>query len=187
MKTEINDSLEFMDQKRNVVTIVSKDIFDIKFAKCIQRKLKKKLPDLEIIAEENFRNVLFPFYEPSNAPENESIFCELIEQSHIKKRLDKLGVEIIVFVHGATVQNEFRGPFYAGPGIYGYVSAHRKSYITTSVYDIQARSLIGKTEVYYEGDVRMPMFIAPVLIPVFTENAACNETAKRISDCLKSD
>lgn len=193
MKSQIKDSLTTTSHfhKDMTITILSNNPEDEKFARCLQTEMKEDLPELKIISEDKFRNNLFPWFEPGIAPKDAKGLSALLSKTMVRKHLDSLGVKILVYVHGETVQGELGGPGfcgggYGGAGCLGYVSAERETNITTTVWNLEEVVSMGTTDIHYQGSIRVPMFIIPLPIPVFTESTACSETAKRISDCIKN-
>lgn len=194
MKSQVKDSLTTSSHfyKDTTMTILSNNLEDKKFTKCLQRELKEDLPELKVISEDKFRNDLFPWFEPSTAPKDAKELSALLNKTMVRKQIDSLGVEILVYVHGETVQGELGGPGfcgggYGGAGCLGYVEAERETHITTTVWNLKEVVSMGSTDIHFQGAIRVPMFIIPIPIPVFTESTACSETAERISDCIKNN
>jgi hypothetical protein len=193
MKSQISDSLttKFHGYKPTTITILSNNLEDKNLAKCLQRELKEDLPNLKVIPEDQFRNALFPWFEYRTAPKDATELSALLEKTLVRKHIEKLGVEILVYVHGVTIRSQLDGPGfcgggYGGAGCLGYLSAERETYLATTVLNLTDATTIGSTDVRFHGKLRMPMLIIPIPIPAFTQGAACSETAKLISDCLKN-
>ncbi len=194
MKSQIEDSLITSSHlyQATTITILSKNPDDKNFAECIQKELKKDLPNLTVIHEDRFRDALFPWFEYRTAPKDAKELSVTLNKPFIRSHLESIGVEILVYVHGETSQSNLDGPGfcgagYGGGGCLGYLSADRETHIATTVWNLKEGISIGNTDTHFQGKVRMPMFIIPIPIPAFTEGAACSETARRISDRLKNN
>ena len=194
MKSQINDSLttNFHVYKSRTMTILSDNLEDKKLAECLQEELKENLSDLKIIPEDQFRNALFPWFEYKTAPKDTAELSALLNKTLVRKHVERLGVEILVYVHGETVQGQLEGPGFCGGGYggaacLGYLSAERETNIATTVFNLKDATAIGSTDVHFHGNVRMPMLLIPIPIPAFTQSAACSETARIISDCLSKN
>ena len=94
-------------------------------------------------------------------------------------------IEVLIYVHGDTYQGNFTG-FGGGSGqiVVGYSASERKTHMWTTVWNLKEKSRIGDIEVNFQGTVHLPWLGIPILIPALTESSACDETIKRISNCL---
>ncbi|MGB2930596.1 MAG: hypothetical protein WBB70_17035 [Desulfobacterales bacterium] len=191
-KSQIKDSLKTHSRSNQYTsaTIFPINPKDKDFAECLQRELIEDIPNLKFIPEVKFRDALFPWFEPNTAPKSIEELSALLSKTLVKKRIESLGVELLIFVHGRTEQKEYDGfllhlatPFAYG-GSYGYLSAERGTNITTTVWNLKESFSIGDTDIHAKGKVRWIGLILPVPIPAFTESEACSETAKRISNCI---
>ncbi len=194
MKSQINNSLKtnYHGYKPAAVTVLSTTQEDKDLARCLQKELKKDLPYLKIIPEDQFRNALFPWFEYRTAPKDATELSALLNKTLVREHIERLGVDILVYVNGETIQGQLDGPGlcgggYGGVGCLGYLSAERKTHMATTVLNLKDATTIGSTDIHFHGSVEVPMLIIPIPIPAFTQSAACNETAKLISDCLIKD
>jgi hypothetical protein len=180
-----------VDYSRKTICILPNYLDDEPLAGCLQRFLSEDLPEVTFFPEESFRDAMFPWFEYSTAPGDAATLSRILEKPLVRSQIDKLGVEILIYVHGKTIQDQMDGPGfcgggYGGGGCLGYVSADRETYIATSVFDLKQAAAVSSTDIHYKGTVHVPMLIIPIPIPVFTESSACKETARRISDSLKA-
>ena len=194
MKADVKYSVEesAVDHTRTTISILSNNLDDVPLSRCLQRFLQEDLPDLKFFPEDQFRDALFPWFEYSTAPKDAAAISNLLDRPMIREHIDRIGVQILIYVHGDTIQDEMDGPGfcgggYGGGGCLGYVSADRETYIATSVIDLKEATSLGSTDIHYKGTIHMPMLIIPIPIPVFTQSSACKETARRISESLKVD
>jgi hypothetical protein len=190
-KLQIKDSLKAhsLSNQYTTAVIFPSYLKDKEFAECVQKELIEDIPNLKFIPEDKFRDALFPWFEPNTAPKSIEELSALVSKTLVKKRIENLGVEFLIFVHGRTEQKEYDGFLlhmigYGYGGSYGYLSAERGTHIITTVWDLKESVSIGDTDIYSKGKVRWLGLILPVPIPAFTESEACSETAKRISNCL---
>jgi hypothetical protein len=194
MKSQIEDSLITGSHlyQATTITILSKNPDDQNFAECLQKELKKDLPNLKVIPEYRFRDALFPWFEYRTAPKDAEELSATLNKPSIQSYLKSVGVEILVYVHGETSQSDLDGPGFCGggygaAGCLGYVEADRETHIATTIWNLKEGISLGNTDIHFQGKVRVPMLIIPIPIPVFTEGLACSETAMRISDRLKNN
>jgi hypothetical protein len=194
MKSQIEDSLITSSHlyQATTITILPKNPDDKHFAECLQKELKKDLPNLKVIPEYRFRDALFPWFEYRTAPKDAKELSATLNKPSIRSHLESIGVEILVYVHGETSQSNLEGPGFCGggygaAGCLGYVEAGRETHIATTIWNLKERISLGNTDIHFQGKVRVPMLIIPIPIPAFTEGSACSETAMRISDRLKNN
>jgi hypothetical protein len=190
MKSQTKDSLmvQTHEQQFSVATVLAVDFEDKGFAECVQWRLKKEFPKIGVIPGNTFRDALFPWFEPKTAPSEKGELTANLSKTLVQERIEAMGVELLIYVHGDTNQRKFSG-FVGGNygAAAGYFSAKRATHIWTTVWDLKDNVRVGDTDVDFQGTVHIPILGFPILIPVFTESSACNETSKRISNCLKGE
>jgi len=184
-KSQIKDSLKahFRTNQYTTATIFPINLKDKKFAECVQEKLKDDLKYLKFVPGEKFREALFPWFEPNTAPKTIEELSILLTKPMVKKRIESLGVELLIYVHGHTKMYDEANDGSPFCLVHTY---QRETHIWTTVWDIKEIVRLGDTDISYEGTVVLGAFvILPIIHPVLSESSACNETAKRISNCLK--
>jgi len=188
MKSQIEDSLieRNNDNQYTVATVVSTGGGHKKFAECVQNGLEKQFHHLKFISEEKFRDTFYPWFEPDIAPDEADELLAILNKAMVRNRIEALGLELLIYVHGLTIQGEFDGSGGGHGGVaVGYMAAERETYIGTSLWDLKEAELLGDTDVTVKGKMHMPIVGIPILIPALSESSACSETVKRISTCLK--
>ena len=185
-KSQIKDSLKdhFRANQYTTITIFPINLEDKEFGECVQENLKKDLQYLKFFPGDKFREAMFPWFEPNTAPKNIEELSALLTKPLVKKRIESLGVELLIYVSGYTKQ-EYSAFFeLIGSGVGG----KRETHICTTVLDLKEIDHIGNTDISFKGTGGGGMIIIPpffVIIPAFTETSACKETADRISNYLK--
>jgi hypothetical protein len=184
-KSQIKNSLKTHPpaNQYSTATIFPINLESKEFAECVQEELKEDLQYLKFIPGDKFREALFPWFEPNTAPKNIEELSALLTKPLVKKRIESLGVEILIYVHGytRTHDEQFDGYPYVG----GLYSAERETHILTTVWDLKETARVGDTDISFKGKVVAGIVaIFPIINPVFSENKACSETAMRISNCL---
>jgi hypothetical protein len=189
MKSQTKDSLmvQTHEQHFSVATVLADDFEDKRFAECVQWDLKNEFPKIKFIPGDSFRDALFPWFEPNTAPREKGELSAILNKTLVRERIEAIGVELLIYVHGDTNQGRFSGSHGGYGAAAGYYSAKRQTHIWTTVWDLKDNVRVGDTDVDFQGTVHIPILGFPILIPVFTESSACNETSKRISNCLKGE
>ena len=186
-KSQIKDSLKANSRANQytTVTILPINLTDKEFAKCVQEKLKQDFQYLKFLQGDKFREAMFPWFEPNTAPKNIKELSALLTKPLVKKRIESLGVELLIYVRGYTKETEVeQGGDVIGMGF----SAKRETRILVTVWDLNEIVRVGDTDISFKGTVAGGMTIIPPFIYIwlpFTESKACSETAERISNYLK--
>jgi len=162
-----------------------------KFANCVQEELAKNVSGLKFIAEDRFRDALFPWFESGTFPRSIEELDLTMNQPLVLDRIQSIGIRFVIYVGGYKSKGKFDGPFmvtggFGAAGALGYTSADRKTEIKAVVWDLEKRVSLGEVDVEKSGSFKWIGLIIPIPIPDATESAACRETAERISNCLKS-
>ena len=187
-KSQIKDSLKAhsLADQYTTAAILPINLKGKEFAECVQEELKEDLQYLKFVPGDKFREALFPWFEPNTAPRNIEELSALLSKTLVKKRIESLGVELLIYVHGST--ETYDETFGAEPGIGFLYHAERTTNIWTTVWDLKEIVRVGDTDIYFEGKVYAGIIaIVPFAVLAFTESSACKETAKRISNCLTGE
>ena len=184
-KSQIKDSLRanFRANRYTAVTVFPVNPEDDEFAECVQKRLKEKLHYLKFISGENFRKALFPWFEPNTAPDDIRKISVLLSNTLVRKRIETLGVELLIYVHGRS--KSYDENFGGFPYVGALYTAKRETHIWTTLWDLKKIDRVGDTDISYKGTVVAGIIaVFPVVSPVFSKTNACSETARRISNCL---
>ena len=184
---KVKDSLKELPHANqySTATILPINQKDKKFAERLQEELKEDHQYLKFIPGDKFREALFPWFEANTAPKTIEELSALLSKTLVKKRIESLGVELLIYVRGYTIEYDE----YTEEGILCvYSDAKRLTHIWTTLWDLKEIVRVGDTDISFEGTVigyvgMIPPFF--IINPGLTEGSACRETAKRISNCLK--
>ncbi len=185
-KSQIKDSLKAHSRANQytTATILPINLKGKEFAECVKEKLKDDLQYLKFFPGDKFREAMFPWFEPNTAPKNIEEISALLTKPLVKKRIESLGVELLIYVHGYTKTYDFTAD---GNMIALGVIGTRETDIRTTLWDLKEIVCVGDTDISFKGPAGGGITIIPpfvFIIPSFTERSACKETAKRISNCL---
>jgi len=186
-KSQIKDSLKDHSRENQYITatILPINLKGKEFAECVKEKLKEDLQYLKFIPGDKFREAMFPWFEPKTAPKKIEEISALLTKPLVKNRIESLGVELLIYMHGYTKTYD---PSSGGDVIGFGISGTRETDIRTTLWDLKEIVRVGDTDISFKGTIAGGITIIPpfvFIIPAFTERNACNETAKRISNCLK--
>ena len=185
-KSQIIDSLKPHSRSNQYTTaaILSDNPKGNQFANCVQKKLESDFQYLKFIPGDKFREALFPWFEPNTAPKNIEGLSTLLTKPLVKKQIESLGGELLIYMHGYTKEYDTSVHNFLAVG----GSSKRKTDIQTTLWDLKEINRLGDLDISFEGVVGGGITIIPpfvYIIPAFTETNVCKETVKRISNCLR--
>ena len=156
------------------------------FVDCVAKELASD--EIRVIPELDFRNSLFPWFEPHTAPMESKQLPRLLSQPVLAQRLKEDGVRYIVWLDGQS-QNNARGSFtcsasLAGAGCFGFVTNDKDSSYEAQVWDLRNLETVGKITSQAKGTDYFPMVFVPIPImaPVF--GTACSGLADNLRSFL---
>ena len=170
---------------------VSPDDMDV--AECVARKVQRTTPTPRVIPAQEFRDALFPWFEPTTAPNTPDELGSLLDKRLVQERIVSLGVRYVIFLSGTTAQGDFGGPFfcgggYGGGGCFGYIAADRKSHISATIWDLEEADSPGTVDVETSGTIVVPAFILPFFVtPAMTETYACSVMGERLARFISGE
>lgn len=83
---------------------------DMDIAECVSRTVQRTSPSLRFISTQEFRDALFPWFEPGTAPDTLEELALLLNKPLVGERIASLGVRYVIRVRGATILI-YRQPF----------------------------------------------------------------------------
>lgn len=156
--------------------------------RCVGDSIQGKLPDVRIVAAEDFARAAFPELPLEAAPLSPESLAVLFEDARFLAGVERSGVRFLITVAGRTTQPLLEGQFSGGQGLppAGFWMWGRESSVSATVYDLRARSDVGKVEVEVSG---RPWFALigglPLGAPSFTESRACGRLGGAVVELLR--
>lgn len=141
----------------------------------------------KIFGEQQFTDALYPWFEPSTAPDNAAGLKTLLERPGVAERLNQIGVRYVVWLDGNTRKTDSGGSVAcaAGPGGAGCIGLgwwEKQSGYVASVWDLQTGAQLGSVSTDVSGTSVLIGAIAPIPIITPVQRTACN----RLADQLRS-
>lgn len=152
---------------------------------CIDDSLRNLMPGSKVIPPAEFRDIMFPWFEPNMAPRATDTLSRLLRRTAVKRHVDALGVRYVVTIGGGTVgKSSGWGGAFVGPGAGGFiggVSTQQSTKLTAGILDLKKARLVSEIEAGAEGGGGVGLI---VLIPYFvspgTETITCKAIAERV-------
>ena len=184
-----NSSINSIQNLQYKIAVVA-DSNEDKFAKCVERGLRRILRKSIVISEEKFRDEIYPHTQLCDRPSSAVHVYELLSNPNVHLKLLDIELDFIVYVGGSTNWKD-RGGYITPPALplplwFGYTQKERKTSIRTAILDINKSGLLGNAFVRSKGIVAIPIAVLwlPIPLGLGTESSACSKTAQHIADSL---
>lgn len=169
------------------ITIVGLLGVDDETIECIDGKVRSALPDMRVIRPREFRDAMFPWFEPELAPTDTESLSKRMLQPVVKRRVEDLGVHYVAVI-GKTmrVQGDSYGGFLLSPIFIGGGYQSETTALTASILDLRQLRSVSRIETEGEGGSGAGLIvIIPYAYSVSSLKAACQSIAGRIVAVLK--
>jgi hypothetical protein len=159
---------------------------ETKFIDCIDEQLGKGKSAMNVIADEDFRDAFYPWFEPRTAPKTPADLPALLSEPAVVDRIKETGLRYIVWVEGSTEALEGGGNISCsvgpgGGGCFGLMWWEKDSDYEASVWDLKQVASAGQVAADVNGMSIMPAVVIPVPLIAPTQTTAC----KRLSNQLR--
>lgn len=156
------------------------------FVRCVGKSLNGHVA---VIPEQQFIDMLYPWFEPRMAPLRAADLPELLSYGPVKKRLTASGVKYVVWIDGSTNTTDSSGALTctlspAGGGCFGFVSWEQDSSYESTIWDVHTQKGVGKISSDSSGTSFMPAVIVPVPLIARVRASACNTLAHQLDSFL---
>ena len=187
----VQSALAMVDAQGVVVLGTEQDIRKDDTPRCLENALEKTKPEPRIIPAREFRNALFPFFEPETAPKSAWELSMVLGKSKVQERIEKLGVRYLVIASGQTSSGPFGGPFTCVGGTYpacgGVATADKSTNLAALIWDLQNIEHQQSTDISAVGENVLIGFILPIPIIANTKKKACSLMAEEVSSFIKNE
>ena len=194
---EIREADTGMEAHESIVvlgrrTLPSNTETEFGFVNCVSGKMRNGSKGINVIDEDEFRDALFPWFEPRTAPLNTSDLPEIISQPNLSRRLDELGLRYLVWIEGDTDRTDSGGSLTcsvttAGAGCFGFLTWENDSSYEASVWDIRSGESVGKISSDAVGTSYMPAVVVPLPFIARVRSSACNSMADQLKVFLTTE
>jgi hypothetical protein len=177
--------LELAEDEALTFVALSKSIPEDLVA-CVEGSLGEQAPDLTIVPSRQFRDSLFPWFEPSTAPRSDSDLVALMGRPAVLRRIEDLGLRYVVSLTGGseTVGNDGWGGCaggYAAVACVGGAGIERKTDLTAAILDLTARRSVGEVTATGSGTFEAGLILlVPYILVTSTEADTCLALAHRV-------
>jgi hypothetical protein len=174
----------------NGIAVLPGPLDDPGWANCMKDALERE--SVPVIEGERFRDATFPWFEPSlRRPRTADGLAQWLNDPLVRRSAIESGARYVLFVGGATSNEDPAGPFfcggsYPGAGCFGVMSGKRVSSMNLTLADFARREMAGEINSSESGSSTWVGFILPIPIISATETAACHKAAVEVRKLVES-
>ncbi len=175
---------EVLEPQESVVAFVAtKSSQEVDVIDCVIRSIGQTNPSVRTLPKDVFREKLFPWFEPSIAPDKAEQMVSLLSRPLVRQKFNSLHIRYLVSIIGGTINRETKRPLlyqfecfgnFAGAGCFGLDAQERESNLTATVWDLKRAEILGVADSSATGTSFIAGFFLP--IPVW-HNAKPDATA----------
>ena len=156
------------------------------FIKCVSSNVSRGSSPIRVIQTIDFKNTLFPWFEPRTAPSDTNALTRLLKRSQVAERISDAKIRYIIWLDGNTDSAGGGGSMSCalgptGAGCFGFAWWQNDSKYEATVWDIKDSANEGNISAEYSGTSFLPAIVVPVPLFARTQAKAC----KGLSDQLK--
>ena len=181
---EQGDSIAILGRRHNTGPETEYDFID-----CLGESVKSRMPDINIIPEQQFLDGLYPHFEPSTAPMNVQTLDDLVHTPGVSEKLENLRVRYIVWIEGSTERVDSKGSLSctlspAGGGCFGFATWDDQANYRARVWDLETLQREGTIDAETTGSSYMPALVLPIPMLARVQTNACKSLAEQLKEFL---
>lgn len=145
---------------------------------CIGNRIERGIRGLEVLPAPEFRDAMYPWFEPRTAPLQIEKFGAMLEEPQLRDTLTSMGVRYIVWITGATEQINEAGSLACtfgpgGGGCFGFGTWENESAYEASIWDFNNLTESGRISTDAHGTSYLPAVIIPIPFIARVQSNAC--------------
>lgn len=161
------------------------------FTKCLADALSGGSNPINIIPGNQFKDQMYPWFEPRIAPASSDDLAKLFAQPGVRDKIDSANVRYLAWIKGDTVTIDKGGSFSCtvstfGGGCFGLTYWEQDASYEASIWDLKNMTTAGKISAEANGTSYLAGIIIPIPILARPGNAACKALATQLKEFLIS-
>jgi len=161
------------------------------FMDCVGEKMTRQA-GIQVRANDDFVDSMFPWLEPSTAPQRPEGVSKLLAKDVVADRIAESGVRYIVWVDGGTRQTDSGGSITctlgpAGGGCIGFGWWEKESDYEATVWDLNTARTAGSVTTNVTGTSALVGVIVPLPFIARVQGTACDRLAGQLGSFLKGE
>lgn len=159
------------------------------FLDCVADRMARQ-SGIHVYGNNEFQDSLFPWFEPSTAPQRADGVTLLLKKPLVRQRIEQSGVRYVIWVDGVTRQTDSGGSLSCavgpgGGGCIGFGWWEKESDYDALVWDLKQAKTAGTISTNVVGTSALVGVIVPLPFIARVRGAACDRLAEQISGFLK--
>ena len=155
------------------------------FTDCLVDILSSGPSPVRVIPEDEFKDSLYPWFEPRTAPTSAGDLGKLFAQPGVQDRVDASKVRYLAWIDGDTVTIDSGGSMSCtistfGGGCFGMSYWEQDAKYEATIWDLQNLTAAGQISADANGTSYLAGLVLPIPILARPGNAACKGLAKQL-------
>ena len=155
------------------------------FTDCIAEALDQGEQPIRLIHQEQFKDDLYPWFEPRTAPTSADELGRLFTQPGVRERIDSANVRYLAWIDGDTVTIDSGGSMSCtistfGGGCFGMSYWEEDASYEASIWDLKSMTSTGQISADANGTSYLAGLVLPIPILARPGNAACKGLANQL-------
>jgi len=161
------------------------------FMDCVGDKMAKST-GIQVRPNDLFVDSMFPWLEPSTAPQRPEGITKLLSKDVVAARVAESGVRYLIWIDGATRQTDSGGSITctlgpAGGGCIGFGWWEKESDYEAVVWDLNTARTAGSVSTNVTGTSALVGVLVPLPFIARVQGTACDRLAEQLGAFLKGD
>ena len=160
------------------------------FTDCVASALAKGERPLRLVTQKEFKDQLYPWFEPRTAPTSSKDLAKLFARPGVQKRIIETEVRYLAWISGVTITTDSGGSFSCtlssfGGGCFGVSYWEEDASYEASIWDVENMTTSGQISADANGTSYLAGVILPIPIIARPGNAACKALANQLREFLQ--
>ena len=160
------------------------------FVSCVSGSVNRGEDALPVLAEQDFVDATFPWFEPRTAPLTMEDLAVVINRPLLTERIQEIGVRYLVWIEGTTQRSDESGSLQCTvvsggiPACFGFLSWENGANYEASIWDVHQGMNVGTLSSEATGTSFVPAVVVPLPFIARVRQRACNKLAEQIKGFL---
>lgn len=159
------------------------------FTDCLSDSLSKGDRPIRLIPQEEFKDDMYPWFEPRTAPATAQDLAKLFAEPGVRQRIREEKVRYLAWIDGDTVTVDKGGSLSCtistfGGGCFGMSYWEQDASYEASIWDLENLTTAGNISADSNGTSYLAGLILPIPIMARPGNAACKGLARQLREFL---
>ena len=156
---------------------------------CIGGKLSRQISGLKVIPETEFKDIMYPWFEPRRAPLNMNKFIRILDEPLIREEMQRQKIRYMIWIEGDTEKINESGSMSCaigpgGGGCFGFGRWEDESAYEASIWDFENTREAGRISTDAQGTSYVPAVVVPIPLLARVQSNACDGMGDQISNFL---